>query len=70
MKWEHSDEHVSKGTSCCAGRRCSGSCCCSGNAINPVLAVLGASLFISALTVGGDSWAGADVGLAIGGVGA
>lgn len=52
MSTEHSHEHFSEGASCCAGGCYSGSCCGSGDAIRPVPAVLGISLFIAALVLG------------------
>ena len=58
MSTEHSHEHFPEGASCCSGSCGSGSCCCSGDAIGPVPAVLGIALFISALAAGGDSLAG------------
>lgn len=58
MSTEHSHEHFSEGASCCAGGCCSGSCCGSGDAIRPVPAVLGITLFAAALVMGGDSWSG------------
>ena len=58
MSTEHSHEHFPEGASCCSGSCGSGSCCCSGDAIGPVPAVLGIALFISALAAGGDSLVG------------
>ena len=58
MSTEHSHEHFPEGASCYSGSCGSGSCCCSGDAIGPVPAVLGIALFISALVAGGDSLAG------------
>ncbi|MFR4416986.1 MAG: hypothetical protein ACLT8E_06160 [Akkermansia sp.] len=58
MSTEHSHEHFPEGASCCSGSCGSGSCCCSGDAIGPVPAVLGIALFVAALVMGSDSWSG------------
>lgn len=58
MSTDHPPEHLPEGASCCPGSCCSGSRCSSGDAIGPVPAVLGITLFISALAAGGGSWAG------------